>query len=67
MRLAMAALALVTTAATAADYPARPVRMIVTFTPGGATDMIARTVAQKLADAWGQQFVVDNQIGRAHV
>jgi tripartite-type tricarboxylate transporter receptor subunit TctC len=37
--------------------------MVVTFPPGGATDMVARTVGQQLADAWGQQFVVDNRAG----
>lgn len=63
LKISAAIAALLAGAATAADYPVRPVRMIVTFTPGGATDMIARTVAQKLADAWGQQFVVDNRAG----
>jgi len=47
----------------AADYPARPVRMIVPFAPGAAQDIMGRVVAQRLTDAWGQQVVVDNRSG----
>src|SRR4029078_913329 len=47
----------------AATYPSRPVRWIVPFTPGASNDIIARLVGQKLGDAWGQQFVVDNRPG----
>lgn len=47
----------------AADYPAKPVRVIVTFPPGGGTDLMARTIGQKLADVWGKPFVVDNRAG----
>ena len=44
-------------------YPAKPVRMLVPFVAGGGTDVVARAVAQKLADRTAQQFVVDNRPG----
>ncbi len=47
----------------AENFPVRPVRMIVPFPAGGPTDALARAVAQKLAEAWGQQVVVDNRGG----
>jgi tripartite-type tricarboxylate transporter receptor subunit TctC len=47
-------------AATAQGYPNRPVRVVVGFPAGGPTDVIARMVAQKLSDALGQQFFVEN-------
>lgn len=46
-----------------ADYPARPLRIIVPFTPGGSTDILARMIGQKLTQAWGQQVIVDNRPG----
>ena len=45
------------------SYPTRPVRMLVGFTPGGTSDVVARIVSKKLTEAWGQQFVVDNRAG----
>ena len=46
-----------------ATYPQRPVRFIVPYAPGGSSDVIARLLGQKLADAFGQPFVVDNRPG----
>ena len=48
----------------AADaYPNKPVRWVVPFPPGGGTDLISRTIATKLAEAWGVQVVADNRPG----
>ena len=51
------------TTASAQDYPNRPVRVIVPFTAGSATDILARTVGQKLNELWNQPVVVDNRAG----
>src|SRR2546428_4430367 len=45
------------------SFPTRPVRMVVAVTPGGGTDIIARIVAQKLGERWGQPVVVENRAG----
>jgi len=47
----------------AQTYPAKPVRVIVPFSPGGATDIVTRLVGQKLNEMWGQTVVVDNRAG----
>jgi tripartite-type tricarboxylate transporter receptor subunit TctC len=49
--------------ATAQDFPAGPMRMILGFAPGGSTDLVARVLAQKMAENWNQQVVVDNRPG----
>src|SRR5215510_3242367 len=58
-----AALPIVSRVARAQTYPSRPVRIIVGFAAGGATDVVARLIAPWLSDRLGQQFVVENRIG----
>jgi tripartite-type tricarboxylate transporter receptor subunit TctC len=57
--LAMASLG----SASALDYPTRPVRFVVGFPPGGATDILARLIGQRLSEKLGQQFVIENKPG----
>jgi tripartite-type tricarboxylate transporter receptor subunit TctC len=63
--LATLALAALTGVAAAQDYPTRPIRLIVPYGAGGASDVMARYLGQKLGDALGQTVVVENQPGAA--
>src|SRR6267378_1940495 len=54
---------LLSTSVVAQDFPARPVRVIVPFPPGGGADALARLLGPKLADLWGQQVIVENKPG----
>lgn len=63
MKWFVAFVALVACSVAHAQFPAKPVRMIVAFSAGSETDYLARTVSQKLSDAWGQQVVVENRAG----
>ena len=63
MKRILAALLLCPCLAFAQAYPARPVRIIVPYPPGGATDVIARVLAQKLNEFWQQAAVVENKPG----
>lgn len=58
-----AGLAFAAATATAQDYPAKPIRLIVPFPASGATDLLARAIAQKVGANMGQQIVVDNRPG----
>jgi tripartite-type tricarboxylate transporter receptor subunit TctC len=61
------ALAALSACASAADYPSKPIRMVVAQAAGGNADIVARAVAMKMGDALKQQFVVDNRPGGAGV
>ena len=65
VRLAMAlvSLAAVLPAHSQDAYPARPLRLVVPYPPGGASDVTARLIGQKVAESWGQQVVIDNRPG----
>jgi tripartite-type tricarboxylate transporter receptor subunit TctC len=59
------ALALVPVWVAAQAYPAKPVRVVIPWPPGGSNDIVGRIIAQKLGETSGQQFIVDNRGGAA--
>jgi tripartite-type tricarboxylate transporter receptor subunit TctC len=66
-RLVLATLVFLAGAAAAQPYPSKPLRMLVGFPPGGANDILARIVAQKLTESLGQPVVVENRPGASGV
>lgn len=57
------AIAIASASASAQNFPSRPIKVVVPFPAGGAVDIIARSVAQKLSELWGQPVLVDNRAG----
>ena len=62
-KLLLLALILLADSACAQSWPQKPVRFIVPFPPGGATDISARLLGEKLTQIWGQQVVIENRGG----
>ena len=65
LRIAPATLLLIASCAIAQDFPVRPVRIIVPFSPGGPADFLPRVIGAKLAQLWGQPVVIENRTGAA--
>ena len=63
MRTTITAISLMATSAIAQTYPAKQIRYVVPFPPGGATDILARVISQKLNESWGQPVIIDNRSG----
>ena len=61
--VALLAMVLAGMECSAQTYPSGPIRIVVPFTPGGGTDILARMIGQKLTEAWGQPVVVENRAG----
>ena len=59
--------ALLAPGAQAQDYPTRPVKVVIAFSPAGAIDILGRLIAERLSQMWGQQVVVENRPGGSGV
>src|SRR5438552_5952606 len=64
---ALLASLLAATAAQAQTYPSKTITIVVTAAAGGVSDVVARAIGQRLSEAWGQQVVIDNKGGGAHI
>ncbi len=67
MRVLLACGVALWSAAAVAQYPARPIRLVVPFPAGGPTDIVGRTISQKLSEALGQTIIIDNRAGAGGV
>ena len=63
LRITTFIVAIAASCAVAADFPVKPVRIVVPSTPGGALDILSRMLAQHLPARWGQPLVIDNRAG----
>ncbi len=63
LRMTFAALAVAPLIALAQTYPDRPIKLVVPYPPGGSTDLLARTLSQKMSESMGQQIIVENRGG----
>ena len=61
--VAAALVAMTGVAQTQQKFPSRPIRFVVPLSPGGGTDTLARIIAQKMSDNWGQSVVIENRTG----
>ena len=65
MRTLLLSMLLVSTASLAQTFPTKPVKLIVTYPPGGSSDLMSRVYGAKLADLWGQQVIIESKPGAA--
>ena len=65
LRLFFLLLAFVAGNVIAQGFPSKPVRLIVTYPPGGSSDLMARVFGQKLSEVWGQQVIIESKPGAA--